>query len=85
MRLLSKKEDELKSFKGHITFKDVHFSYDGRVKVSEDLNLELKEGETVAVAGPTGAGKTLINLLSRYYEFQDGKIMLDDVDIRTYL
>ena len=82
--IVQKSKDELKSFKGHITFKDVHFSYDGRVKVFEDLNLELKEGETVAVVGPTGAGKTsLINLLSRYYEFQDGKIMLDDKDIRT--
>ena len=82
--IVQKSKDELISFKGHITFKDVHFSYDGRVKVFEDLNLELKEGETVAVVGPTGAGKTsLINLLSRYYEFQDGKIMLDDKDIRT--
>ena len=82
--IVQKSKDELISFKGHITFKDVHFSYDGRAKVFEDLNLELKEGETVAVVGPTGAGKTsLINLLSRYYEFQDGKIMLDDKDIRT--
>ena len=82
--IVQKSKDELISFKGHITFKDVHFSYDGRVKVFEDLNLELKEGETVAVVGPTGAGKTsLINLLSRYYEFQDGKILLDDKDIRT--
>ena len=77
-------ENNLESFNGQISFKNVHFSYDGRSKVFDGLSLDVKPGETIAVVGPTGAGKTsLINLISRYYEFQEGEILLDGMDIRS--
>ena len=54
-----------------------------KIPVFNGLSFEVKAGQTVAIVGPTGAGKTsLINLISRYYEFQKGKIKLDDLDIR---
>mgnify|MGYP001157089898 FL=1 len=77
-------ENNLESFNGQISFKNVHFSYDGRSKVFDGLSLDVQPGETIAVVGPTGAGKTsLINLISRYYEFQEGEILLDGMDIRS--
>lgn len=70
-------------FKGSINFQDVFFSYDEKLWVFNGLTFEVKAGQTVAVVGPTGAGKTsLINLVSRFYEFQKGTITLDDKDIR---
>ena len=76
--------NQLESFNGQISFKNVHFSYDGRSKVFDGLSLDVRSGETIAVVGPTGAGKTsLINLISRYYEFQEGEILLDGMDIRS--
>ncbi|MEC7937302.1 MAG: ABC transporter ATP-binding protein [Bacteroidota bacterium] len=76
--------NQLESFNGQISFKNVHFSYDGRSKVFDGLSLDVRSGETIAVVGPTGAGKTsLINLISRYYEFQEGEILLDVMDIRS--
>ena len=77
-------ENQLDSFNGQISFKNIHFSYDGRSKVFDGLSLDVQPGETIAVVGPTGAGKTsLINLISRYYEFQEGEILLDGIDIRS--
>ena len=59
------------------------FSYDQKEPVFNGLSFEVKAGQTVAIVGPTGAGKTsLINLISRYYEFQKGRIKLDELDIR---
>ena len=78
--------DQLKpeSFNGNIKFNDVHFSYDNKASVFKGLTFEVNAGETVAIVGPTGAGKTsLINLISRYYEFQKGTILLDDYNIRN--
>ena len=78
--------DQLKpeSFNGNIKFNDVHFSYDNKASVFKGLTFEVNAGETVAIVGPTGAGKTsLINLISRYYEFQKGTILLDDFNIRN--
>ena len=78
--------DHLKpeSFNGNIKFNNVHFSYDDKTSVFKDLTFEVNAGETVAIVGPTGAGKTsLINLISRYYEFQKGTILLDDFNIRN--
>ena len=78
--------DQLKpeSFNGNIKFNDVHFSYDDKTSVFKGLTFEVNAGETVAIVGPTGAGKTsLINLISRYYEFQKGTILLDDYNIRN--
>lgn len=78
--------DQLKpeSFNGNIKFSDVHFSYDNKASVFKGLTFEVNAGESVAIVGPTGAGKTsLINLISRYYEFQKGTILLDDFNIRN--
>ncbi len=78
--------DHLKpeSFNGNIKFNNVHFSYDDKASVFKGLTFEVNAGETVAIVGPTGAGKTsLINLISRYYEFQKGTILLDDYNIRN--
>ena len=72
------------SFNGNIKFNNVHFSYDDKASVFKGLTFEVNAGETVAIVGPTGAGKTsLINLISRYYEFQKGTILLDDYNIRN--
>ena len=78
--------DHLKpeSFNGNIKFNNVHFSYDDKASVFKGLTFEVNAGETVAIVGPTGAGKTsLINLISRYYEFHKGTILLDDYNIRN--
>jgi ATP-binding cassette subfamily B multidrug efflux pump len=66
-----------------IEFRNVGFAYDGVHKVVENVSFTIEPGETVAVVGHTGAGKTtLTSLLLRYYEVQDGAILLDGVDIR---
>ena len=73
-----------KIFNGGISFKDVYFSYDENKPIFNGLTFDVKAGQTVAIVGPTGAGKTsLINLISRYYEFQKGSIKIDDFDIRN--
>jgi ATP-binding cassette subfamily B protein len=66
---------------GYVTFDDVSFRYVEDHPLIEDLSLQVAPGETVAIVGPTGAGKTtLVNLLMRFYEVRSGKIRLDDVD-----
>lgn len=65
-----------------IEFKNVKFSYEEGVPVIKDLNLTVKRGETVAIVGPTGAGKTtIVNLLMRFYELNGGQILINDKDI----
>ncbi|MBF4634852.1 ABC transporter ATP-binding protein [Agreia pratensis] len=67
---------------GHVRFDDVSFSYDPEKSLIESLSLEAKPGQTVAIVGPTGAGKTtLVNLVMRFYELTGGRILLDGVDI----
>lgn len=74
----------LSNIKGDIEFKNVHFSYDQVNKVLKGISFKVNSGQTIAVVGPTGAGKTsLINLISRFYEFQSGEILLDGKDIRS--
>jgi ATP-binding cassette subfamily B protein len=69
--------------KGAIHFDEVDFSYSPESKLIENFNLKVEPGQTVAIVGPTGAGKTtLVNLLMRFYEIQAGKITLDGVDTR---
>lgn len=71
--------------KGAISFKDIHFSYKEGTPVLKGISFDLKEGDTLAVVGHTGAGKSsLINVLNRQYEIQEGKILLDGIDIRDY-
>lgn len=74
----------LPAVRGHICFDNVIFSYNGGEPVLKGVSFEIKEGETVAVVGATGAGKsTLIKLLVRFYDVQQGRILLDCVDIRS--
>ncbi|NLC06332.1 MAG: ABC transporter ATP-binding protein [Erysipelothrix sp.] len=70
---------------GDITFEHVDFSYDPNITLIEDLNLNVKAGQKVAIVGPTGAGKsTVINLLMRFYEVNSGHITLDQQKITDY-
>ncbi len=70
---------------GRIEFKDVFFSYDDRQTVLADFSLTIKAGETVAIVGHTGAGKTsLARLIARFYEFQGGQLLIDGHNIRTF-
>ena len=69
--------------KGELVFEHVAFQYTDDKPLIEDFSLTVKPGETVAIVGPTGAGKTtLVNLLMRFYEVRSGRITLDGVDIR---
>ena len=75
---------EVSNFKGDITFKDVRFSYVENEEVLKGISLNVKAGETVAIVGSTGAGKsTIINLLNRFYEINSGEILVDNIDIKT--
>jgi ATP-binding cassette subfamily B protein len=68
--------------KGRLVFEDVKFSYSEDKPLIEDLSLTVEPGRTVAIVGPTGAGKTtLVNLIMRFYELNGGRITLDGVDI----
>lgn len=70
--------------KGHVRFENVWFSYDGVTPVLRGIDLEVLPGQTVAIVGHTGAGKsTIINLLSRFYDVTEGRILIDGIDIRT--
>ncbi len=73
---------ELPAIQGEVDFKDVTFSYDGTVNVLENFDLHVEPGESVALVGPTGAGKTtVVNLLSRFYNLTGGAVLLDEHDI----
>jgi len=73
----------LDKVEGHVKFENVYFSYEPQKPLIENLNLEAKPGQSVAIVGPTGAGKTtLVNLLMRFYDVDAGRITLDGVDIR---
>lgn len=68
-----------------IEFRDVRFSYDGTVPVLNGVSFHVGKGETVALVGATGAGKSsIINLLARFYEYQDGDILIDGRSIRSW-
>ena len=70
--------------RGRVEFRNVDFSYTPEQHLIENLDLVAEPGQTVAIVGPTGAGKTtLVNLLERFYEIQGGKILIDGVDITT--
>ena len=69
--------------KGEVKFENVDFSYKSEEPLIKNMNIDVKRGHTIAIVGPTGAGKTtLVNLLMRFYEIDAGKISIDGVDIR---
>lgn len=73
----------LKDVKGRVDFNDVTFAYEEGVNVLEHFNLHVRPGETIALVGPTGAGKTtIINMLTRFYDVQEGSVTIDGVDVR---
>jgi ABC-type multidrug transport system fused ATPase/permease subunit len=74
----------ISEMKGAIEFKDVSFAYNNDDYVLKNITFSVKPGETVAFVGATGAGKSSItNLITRFYEFQKGEILIDGKDIRT--
>jgi len=78
-------EIPVKTFNGNVTFKDVYFSYIEEEEVIKGISFEVKSGETVAIVGATGAGKsTIINLLNRFYNIDKGEILIDNINISTY-
>ncbi len=73
----------LGSVDGHVEFKDITFGYNPELPVLHSVNVEAKPDETIALVGPTGAGKSsIINLLCRFYDVQSGQVMVDGNDIR---
>ncbi|MEO2060136.1 MAG: ABC transporter ATP-binding protein [Mesonia sp.] len=76
---------EAKNLVGEIQFKDVRFSYIENEEVLKGISFEVKAGETIAIVGATGAGKsTIINLLSRFYEIDSGSISVDNINIKDF-
>ena len=74
---------ELPSIQGHVKFEDVVFGYIPEQPVLHGINLEALPKETVALVGPTGAGKSsIINLLCRFYDVQSGRVLVDGIDVR---
>ena len=74
---------ELKGIIGDVVFKDVCFEYEKDVPILENINMNIKSGEKIALVGPTGAGKTtIVNLLCRFYRIKSGEILIDNVNIK---
>ena len=73
----------LKDVKGKVDFNNVTFAYEDDTNILENFTLHVKPGETIALVGPTGAGKTtIINMLTRFYDVKEGSVMIDGVDVR---
>lgn len=76
---------EAHHFNGNIEFKDVHFSYIKEEEVLKGISFEVEAGETIAIVGATGAGKsTIINLLNRFYDINKGEILVDNINIKDF-
>ncbi len=74
----------LENIKGQVDFNDVTFAYDEGVNILEHFDLHVSPGETVALVGPTGAGKTtVINMLTRFYDVREGSVTIDGKDVRS--
>lgn len=74
---------QMSSIQGEVTFEHVNFSYDDKVKVLDDVSFTIKPGETIALVGATGAGKsTIVNLISRFYDVQEGTVKIDGHDVK---
>lgn len=81
----SERAIEIMNTRGEVVFEDVSFGYRENVTILKDISFRAKEGSTIALVGPTGAGKTtIVNLLTRFYDVTSGKILIDGVDIREY-
>ena len=75
--------EELPQIEGDVEFRDVTFGYSRDIVVLRDFNLRIQAGQTVAIVGPTGAGKsTIAGLLARFYDIQDGAVLIDGHDVR---
>ena len=73
---------EMPPVRGDVRFRDVTFSYEKGTNVLEHLSFDVKAGQSIALVGPTGAGKTtIVNLISRFYDLDSGKVLIDDIDI----
>lgn len=82
---LDPRRDKWPQLKGNITFRNVSFSYKDGESVLKDFNLEVKAGETIALVGETGSGKTtIVNLACRFYEPVTGEILIDGVNYKEY-
>ena len=78
-----KKGVEIPDMKEGIEYKDLSFSYDGERQVLKNINLKIEKGKTVALVGQSGSGKsTMVDLIPRYYDVQEGRITIDGVDVR---
>lgn len=74
---------DIGKIKGHVELKNVYFGYDENKMILKDINVEAKPGQTIAIVGSTGAGKTtMMNLLMRFYDVNKGQILIDGKDIR---
>jgi len=74
---------EFKNVKGQVDFDNVSFAYEDDINVLENFNLHVKPGETIALVGPTGAGKTtVINTITRFYDVNKGSVKIDGIDVR---
>ena len=77
---------EMPTIQGRIELRRVNFSYGSDVPVLHNVNLVIEAGQTVALVGPTGAGKsTIANLVARFYDVSGGKVLIDDIDVRTVM
>jgi ATP-binding cassette, subfamily B, multidrug efflux pump len=73
------------NLKGDVKFENVWFAYNDEEYVLKDISFEVKEGETIALVGATGAGKSsTVNLLSRFYDINKGRILIDNIDLQEY-
>jgi ATP-binding cassette subfamily B protein len=83
--VIQRASEPVPPLRGDIRFVDVDFRYGEKEQVLKDFNLHIRPGESVALVGHTGAGKSSIaKLVSRFYEFQAGEILIDDIDIRVF-
>lgn len=74
---------EMPEIRGEITFNNVSFEYDKDVPVLHHINLDIHKGETLALVGPTGAGKsTIVNLVSRFYDITEGEVLVDGINVK---
>ncbi|QVK17810.1 ABC transporter ATP-binding protein [Mycoplasmatota bacterium] len=78
-------DDEVERFKGNIEFKHLYFAYEKDNYILKDINLKVNSGQTIALVGHTGSGKSsMMNVMLRFYDYVEGEILIDDVDIRKY-